>query len=277
MNVSPTLTVVGSINVDITLRVDHLPVPGETILATERHVYLGGKGANQAVAAARLGAEVVLIGAHGSDDHGDFALAELAGAGVDVRSVTTSPLPTGTAQIAVDADGENEIIVYSGANNDVRLPAPGWETSDVLLCQLELDPSIIETAVDAARGLVVINAAPARHLPTRTLEKADLVVVNELEWAALPELTGCRRVIVTAGGDGASLFEYGNRVLQVPAVKTDVVSTVGAGDAYTAALAVAFGSGYAAGAAMRVASAVGAAAVARPESQPPLARLQEYA
>lgn len=276
MTALPSLTVLGSINVDSVLRVPELPAPGETVLATERRTFLGGKGANQAVAAARLGAAVTMIGAVGADTDGAFSVEQLRLAGVRTELVVPTPsAPTGTAAITVDGAGENAIAVFPGANDLVALPVSMPDT-DVLLCQLEVDPTVVEDAVARSDAFVAINAAPARHLTPAALDRADLLVVNELEWAALPELTRCRRVVVTAGSSGASVFEHGRRVVSVPSVRAEVRNTVGAGDAFTAAVTIAFAAGLTAADALTTATHVGAAAVAHEASQPDLEPFASY-
>ncbi|MFJ3379290.1 PfkB family carbohydrate kinase [Curtobacterium sp. NPDC090217] len=272
----PSLAVVGSINVDSVLRVPELPAPGETVLATQRRTFLGGKGANQAVAAARLGAAVTMIGAVGADPDGAFAVEQLRLVGVRTELVTrTSAAPTGTAAITVDAAGENAIAVFPGANDLVGVPGALPE-SDVLLCQLEVDPAVVDEVVVRSRAFVAINAAPARRLAQATMDRADLLVVNELEWAALPELARCRRVVVTAGSSGASVFEHGRLVVHVPSVRAEVRNTVGAGDAFTAAVTIGFAAGLSAEDALATAAHVGAAAVAHEASQPELEPFTSY-
>lgn len=271
----PSVTVLGSINLDITHHASRLPGPGETVIASAKHAYLGGKGANQAVAIARMGGDVEMIGAVGRDDHGDFAYAELAAAGVVTRAVKRSNLPTGTAAITIDSDGENQIVVFPGANGDIALPFR-LPDSDVLLCQLEVDLETVERAVSQATGFVAINAAPALALSDATLHRADLMVVNELEWEALPQLQSCRHVVVTLGSKGALYYERGIQKKFVPAVPTAVSSSVGAGDAFTAAIALGFASGMPVREAMEAAAAVGAHAVSLPESQPALHQFLAY-
>ncbi|GAA3341096.1 ribokinase [Curtobacterium pusillum] len=266
----PSIAVLGSINVDTVFRVGELPAPGETVLADDRMTFLGGKGANQAVAAARLGADVTVIGTVGDDADGAFALARLRAAGVRTDLVArATDARTGTAAVAVDAAAENAIVVHPGANDRVTLPHRMPDV-DVLLCQLEVDPAVVDAAVARADGFVVVNAAPARRLDPATLDRADLVVVNELEWAALPELARCRRVVVTAGSEGAALVEHGERVLRVPAVRTAARNTVGAGDAFTAAVTIGFAIGLDPAEALATAAQVGASAVAQEASQPDL-------
>lgn len=271
----PSLTVLGSINIDRTYRVQKLPAPGETVLSTGVARYLGGKGANQAVAAARLGAATCLAGAVGNDSEGDFAIASLEVAGVNTGPVLRIDEPTGSALIAVDAQGENHIIVDPGANagRPGGCPLP---SSDVLLCQLEVDANMVEQAIAEAGGFVAINIAPATNLSEATLRRADLIVVNELEWEALPELRAHRRVVVTAGSSGASLYEDGTVQVHAPAWPVQVASTVGAGDAFVAAATIGFAAGLDAQTALDVAARVGAHAVSVAESQPPLKRYDAY-
>lgn len=271
----PPLSVIGSVNIDITHRVHALPFPGETVIATSRLTHLGGKGANQAAAAARLGAATTLYARIGDDEHGDFACAELARAGVDTSGVHRSGMPTGTAAIAVDDDGENLIIVDQGANAAFTEP-PAVPAGEALLCQLEVPLHMIQAAIEMASGFVAINAAPALGLPTDTLDRADLLIVNEHEWASLPELTRCRRVVVTAGSEGASVVEFGRRIAHAPAVRTRVVNTVGAGDAFSAAVTLGFAAGLDATDALRTAAAIGAHAVASDLSQPPFEHFEHY-
>jgi ribokinase len=272
----PSVTVLGSVNIDTVLTVARFPAPGETVIATSRVDQLGGKGANQAAAAARLGAATIMVGAVGDDAHGGFARRALSSAGVDPRHLQLAQAPTGSAAITVDDDGENQIVVHSGANEHLTLPSE-LPDSDVLLCQLEIRSALVEQAVEAARGFVCINAAPAVRLHIDAFRRADLIVVNSLEWEALSELVECDTVIVTEGESGASLYRRGTLVERVPAVRADVVNTVGAGDAYTAAVTLGIAGGLPAVEAMRVAASVGAFAVSVPESQPPLGRWADYA
>lgn len=275
----PSVTVLGSTNVDIVHRVDALPAPGETVLAWGVETFVGGKGANQAAAAARLGARTSLASAIGTDAHGRLAREGLLAAGVDLRHLAeVEDRPTGTATIAVDSAGENAIIVDVGANAVVTAPPPD-DAIDVLLCQLEVPVSVVEEAIQSTRArFVALNAAPATPVSTPTLQRVDLVVVNTAEWSALPQLRDHRCVVVTAGAHGAQVFEFGKPVLHVPAaVAPTVVNTVGAGDAFTAAVCVATATGFPIEFALRIAALVGADAVATQESQPSLLPLSTYA
>ena len=275
MSDGPALVVAGSLNLDLVAVASRLPRPGETVADGRFSRQAGGKGANQAAAAARLGGRVLMAGCVGGDSEGEFLVRELAGAGVDVSGVQRADAPTGTALILVDAGGENSIVVCPGAN--ALLDPDEVPLGDsALLIQLETPLSSVERLVGRARGLVVVNAAPARPLPDPLVGRVDLFVVNETEYAAMPELRRARRVAVTLGADGAALYERGTRLLQVPGVRTRVVNTVGAGDAFAAALTLALLEGDDERAAVEVACRVGAAAVASERSQPPLDPLRSY-
>ncbi|WP_424936084.1 MULTISPECIES: PfkB family carbohydrate kinase [Bacteria] len=271
-----SLAVVGSINVDLTARTERLPEPGETIGGGRLVREAGGKGANQAAAAARLGADVRMIGAVGSDSDGAWMREELGAAGVDTSAVRTSEEATGVALIVVDAAGENQIAVCEGANGDVSLAGVEFGAEEAVLAQLEISMDVVTELAEKARGYFALNAAPALPLPEAVLDRADLVIVNETEYALIPALRTARRVAVTYGADGAKLFENGAEVASAPAVKTVVANTVGAGDAFCAALTYALASGVVPERALAAACAVGAAAVADPRSQPRLAALDEY-
>lgn len=270
------LAVVGSINVDLTARAPRLPGPGETVGGGRLSREAGGKGANQAAAAARLGARVRMVGAVGPDQDGSWMLDELAAAGVDTTAVRRAAEPTGVALIVVDAEGENQIAVCEGANGEVSLDGVEFGSDEAVLAQLEISMDVISALAARAPGYLAVNAAPALELPASVVQRADLIIVNETEFALLPALRTARRVAVTYGGDGAALFEHGELVAQAPAVKTTVINSVGAGDAFCAALTIALASGVAPQRALTAACAVGAAAVADPRSQPRLASLEQY-
>jgi ribokinase len=230
--------VVGSTNVDLVLRLPSLPRPGETVLGDDLERLHGGKGANQAVALARLGAEVRFVSAVGSD--GQASVADLAAERVDVSQVRTVDGPTGVAVVMVEASGENSIVVAPGANRHVIAPAD--PDADVLLLSLEVP---LETVAEAARrssAPVVLNAAPAQPLTPELLADVDVLVVNETEWEAL----GRPRdgdVVVTLGAHGCRVLS-GGRSTDVPAVPVEVVDTTGAGDCFAAALAYGIASGW---------------------------------
>jgi ribokinase len=266
--------VLGSINIDLVASAPRLPNPGETLAGHGFRREAGGKGANQASAAAQLGAEVTMFGAVGADADGDLALDTLRAVGVDVAHVRRVAEPTGVALIVTDDAGENQIVVCAGANAEVGEPVD--HAFDVLIAQLEIPVAVVEAAFLATDAFTVLNASPARDLPDALVRRADLIVVNEHEYAAMDELRSARRVVVTYGSAGSALFENGERVEAVPAVAATVVNSVGAGDAYCAAVALGLAAGTEAHSALLTASAVGAAAVADPASQPVLLPLHDY-
>jgi ribokinase len=262
------IAVVGSINLDLVARCERLPQPGETVsdAVFERHP--GGKGANQAVAAARLGADVRFRGCVGGDDFGDAALTGLVeeGCRIDVEVVDA---PTGVAMILVDARGENQIVVAPGANaalgpGDVRV-----EADEALLCQLEIPSATVSSAAEHAKGFFCLNAAPAHPVAPEVLERADLVVVNSFEYEAL-DARSVRLAAVTLGSEGAMLVVDGRPVVR--ATPPDVVAVDGtaAGDAFTACLVVSRLEGREWDEALRRACIAGALAASRPGAQPSL-------
>ncbi|MDP9181315.1 MAG: ribokinase [Actinomycetota bacterium] len=235
--------VVGSTNVDLVLQVPALPAAGETVLSVDSRREAGGKGGNQAVALARLGAEVRFVSAVGDDADGRWSVELLAAEGVDVTDVATVDAPTGLAVVTVDATGENSIVVSQGAN--ALVAAPLHFDADVLLVSLEVPLSTIEQSVALARRLavpVVLNAAPAQALPAALLDDVDVLIVNEPEWATLGR-TATGRVVVTLGSQGCRVID-GGQERQVPAVPVEVVDTTGAGDCFAAALAYGIGLGH---------------------------------
>lgn len=272
----PDVAVVGSINVDLTAAVARLPAPGETIGGGTLRRAPGGKGANQAAAASRLGARTRVIGAVGADSDGDWMLRALAGAGVDVTGVRRAGSATGTALIAVDSGGENQIVVCPGANAEASIDGISFGRDETVLTQLELDMDLVSLLAKTVPGFLVVNASPARPLPAELVRRADLFVVNAAEYALAPELNGARLVAVTYGADGAALLERGHQVARAAAPRVTPVSTVGAGDGFCAALALGLRAGLAREEALRAACAVGAAAVLSPEAQPPFGRLDTY-
>ncbi|GGR70157.1 ribokinase [Nocardioides luteus] len=275
---SPELVVVGSINVDLTALVERLPAPGETVGGGRLRRDVGGKGANQAVAASRLGARVRMVGAVGADADGGWAVETIRSAGVDVEGVRIVDAATGTALIAVDEAGENQIVVCSGANALVEPGSIAVAPGEAVLMQVELSLGVVRAVAGMAPGFVAVNAAPARELPEDLVGRVDLFIVNESEYAAMPELRAARRVAVTYGASGAAMLTDGVEVARVPAPPVpEVVSTVGAGDAFSAALTLAILAGAEDEQALRTACAVGAAAVAHPSAQPPLDTLAAYA
>lgn len=277
MSAAPLLTVLGSINIDLTSSVSSFPRPGETVLAQTLVRELGGKGANQARAAARLTGRARMIGAVGNDPDGTFALEALSAAGVDVSGVLRGEQPTGSAMITVDRSGENTIVVNPGANHSLRADDCQLDQAEVLLCQLEIPIDCIAAAATRSTGFFAVNAAPAQPLPEAVVAASDLIIVNDTEYAALPELRTARYVAVTSGADGAAIYHGGELTTRVEAFPATVVNTVGAGDSFCAALTLCLARGDSEANALRTACAVGAAAVEDPRSQPDLDPLEHYA
>ncbi|MEZ2392156.1 ribokinase [bacterium RCC_150] len=273
----PAVTVVGSINLDIIATTDRLPTAGETIGSGVLSQQPGGKGANQAVAAARLGGSARMVGAVGGDGQGRVMLSSLSSAGVDVSDVAVlDGFATGTALIVVDRDGENQIVVCPGANSGFSLEGVSFSAEGAVLCQLEVGLPVVMEAARRASGFFALNAAPAMDLPAELLERCDLVIVNETEYELIPALAGAKLVAVTYGADGSAMFEHGVRVASAPSAAVTVANTIGAGDAFCAALVLALRSGLSYDSALAVANAVGADAVGDASSQPALGRLEEY-
>jgi ribokinase len=257
-----SLTIVGSINLDLVARVKALPRAGETLSGATLRRVSGGKGANQAVAAARLGADVRMVGCVGTDPYGQEALAGLRAAGVrlDVREVDA---PTGVAIILVADDGENVIVVVPGANAQVG----GFTVEGNVLCQLEIPDEALQEARGQAEWLCV-NAAPARPLPV----EADLVVANSYE----AEIVGEQPLLaVTIGAEGAFLLEHGREIGRARPPRVVAVDGTAAGDAFTACLAVALLEGREPEEALRRACAAGALAASRFGAQPSLPTADE--
>lgn len=274
---STPLTVVGSINLDITATASRLPTPGETVGGAVLRQQPGGKGANQAVAAARLAGTSRMVGAVGRDEAGRTLLDAMASAGVDVQDIAQVDAATGTALVLVDGEGENQIVVCPGANADVSVEGVSFAEEEAVLCQLEVDQDVVLEAARRTKGYFALNAAPAAPIIPELLERCDLVIVNETEYALIPALRTAPLVAVTYGGEGSAIFEHGERVAEAPAVRvTDIANTIGAGDAFCAALVLALRSGLEHSHALAVANAVGADAVRDASSQPALKSLEHY-
>lgn len=266
--------VLGSLNVDLVTRVERQPRPGETLLGEGLERYAGGKGGNQAVAAAAAGAQVRMVGAVGSDEPGSAYVTRLVERGVDVSGVAVVEGPSGHALITVDDAGENAIVVIPGANahvDELALQSLGdLGPGDVLLVQLEVPLPTVASAVRHAahRGArVVLNVAPYATLPLDVLAVADPAVANEHEAAALADVGGSpRSLLVTFGAKGAAWD--GQSAPAVPVDAADVVDTTGAGDAFCGALAAALVRGADRATALEVALAAGARAVRHTGAQP---------
>ena len=218
-----------------------------------------------------------MIGAVGDDASGRLMLESLSGAGVDTTDVAVlDGDATGTALIVVDRDGENQIVVCPGANSGFSLEGVEFGPDETVLCQLEVGLPVVLEAARRSSGFFVLNAAPAMDLPAELLERCDLVIVNETEYELIPALAEAKLVAVTYGKDGSAMFEHGRRVAEAPASAVTVANTIGAGDAFCAALVLALRAGLDYSTALAVANAVGADAVGDPSSQPALAPLEEY-
>ncbi|MHB9856886.1 ribokinase [Streptomyces sp. YIM S03343] len=283
------LLVVGSANADLVIGVERRPAAGETVLGSDLAVHPGGKGANQAVAAARLGARTALLARVGDDAHGRLLLDSQRAAGVDTVGVLVGGAPTGVALITVDPSGDNSIVVSPGANGrltpeDIRAAAGLFHASRVVSAQLEIP---LETVVEVVRSLApgsrfVLNPSPPRPLPAEILAACDPLIVNEHEakvilgetctgeepkdWARMLLATGPKSVVVTLGSQGA-LVASSSGAERVPSVKVEAVDTTGAGDSFTAALAWKLGAGATLAEAAAYAARVGAAAVTKQGAQ----------
>lgn len=278
------ISVFGSANMDLVAYTGRAPALGETVTGHAFRTIPGGKGANQAVAAARAGARTAFIGAVGDDAFGPQIRAALADAGVDVSRLRTVPGPSGIAHIVVEDSGGNSIIVIPGANGTVTGPAEDdvavIRRSAALLLQLELPMDAVVAAARAARAsgrerpAVVLTPAPARELPAELLQAVDLIVPNEHEAAAItgetdPEkalaalLATVPEAVVTLGGEGALYGSRGSAPVHVPAFKVEATDTTAAGDTFAGALAVARTEGMPPERALRFASAAAALSVQR--------------
>ena len=266
----PSLTVVGSINLDLVATVPRLPRPGETLTGARLDHVPGGKGANQAVAAARLGADVRFVGAVGDDDFGSRAISELRASGVDLSGLLHVDTPTGIALILVDDSGENQIVVVPGANHALDAATVGVGEPDALVCQLETLDEPIEAALRGSDAFFCLNAAPARPVPAPILERADLIVANSLELEALGSSPMGALFALTLGAEGALLLEDGVEVARATPPSVEAVDGTAAGDAFTACLVVSLVEGRERADALRRACAAGAIAASRPGAQPSL-------
>jgi ribokinase len=263
-----SLTVVGSVNLDLVARCSRLPRPGETVQATRLDRVPGGKGANQAVAAARLDAAVRMVGRVGDDAFADEALQGLLDAGVelDVPRVDTG---TGVALIQVDDAGETQITVVPGANASLGPDDVAVGGHEAVLCQLEIPDATVAAVAEQATGFFALNAAPARPVAPEVLSRADLVIVNPYEYEQLDRRRP-RVVALTLGADGAVLLRDGCEVAKARPPAVEVVDGTGAGDAFSACLVVSLLEGRNEAEALARACAAGALAASRFGAQPSL-------
>ena len=286
------IVVVGSANLDLVVAVDQIPLAGETVMGGDLRRIPGGKGANQAVAAARLGRQVALVGRVGDDEGGAILRSALHDDGVDISEFRTiQGVPSGVALISVADDGDNAIVVSPGANSqlsaaDIRAVATVLAEAAVVLLQLEVPIDAVTEAARLAGGTVVLNPAPALEgqLPADLMDETDIIVPNQTELATLTGYDGvvdaetavdlARRlpvdaVVVTLGAQGA-LVVQGGSALHITAAEVDPVDTTAAGDSFCAALADALVGGATVSEATRWAVRVGAATTLRPGAQPSL-------
>lgn len=254
-----SVLVVGSLNMDLVAQVQGMPRIGETIIGHSFDMMMGGKGANQAVAAARLGSKVAMIGCFGSDAFGDTMRAMLSREQIDTDGIRKAEnVSSGTAVIVVDQEGDNSIIVVPGANSqlkteDVDRHLELFEACDVVVLQMEIPPDVVLHSIETAKKLgktVILNLAPMRPLPAAALANVDYLIVNEVE---AEELTGislpafeslaagldalpCKHVVLTLGADGAAHICDG-QIDRFPAYRVKAVDTTGAGDSFVGAFA----------------------------------------
>lgn len=272
------IAVVGSVNLDLVTRLEKLPAPGETLSARGFERVPGGKGANQALAARRLGAQVRLLAAVGDDQLADDALALLRAEGVDTGQVTRMPgTPTGLAMIEVDDSGETTIVVVPGANAALRIDPNQVTDARAVLTVLEVPDEAVSAAAAGAREFFAINAAPARPIPPDALARADLIVVNRAEYPKIPGLENARLVAITLGADGAVLLRNGTQVSTSAAPVVTAVDGTAAGDAFTATLVLGLVRGDDETHALGAACAAGALTASRPGAQPSLPTADELA
>ncbi|MEU5719011.1 ribokinase [Streptomyces sp. NPDC020403] len=276
------IAVLGSTNMDLVAYVPRAPGRGETVTGRELRTVPGGKGANQAVAAARAGGDVLMIGAVGTDEYGSRLRANLEHAGVDTDLLHTAAGPSGTAHIVVDDEGANAIVVIPGANGTVTSLGPGETAAiaaaDLLLLQLELPLTAVTEGARSARSRgvrTILTPSPVQPLPSRLLDCVDLLVPNEHEAAAL---SGCGEphaaaemllrqvpeVVITLGPKGCLYAARGGEAVLFPAPGVTAVDTTGAGDTFVGTLAVALGEGRPMPEALAWASSAAALCVQRP-------------
>lgn len=290
--------VVGSINMDLVVRAGRLPAAGETVLGGRAEQHAGGKGANQAVAAARLGAGVELIGAIGDDEHGPSLVRTLRRHGVDVDYVETrSGAATGVAFITSDLAGENTIVVASGANAEVSPQQvdrcrDAIESCCLTAAVLEVPVETVGHAAEiaaASGSMFLLNAAPALHLPPALLRRVDVLVANQLEAAVLSDHTGAdlgtvmravmtlgpKCAIITLGGGGVLVEDRAHGMRRIPAIDVEPVDTVGAGDCFCGALAARLSLGEDIDTAARFACVAAGLATTRAGAIPGMPSLQE--
>lgn len=295
------ILVIGSLNIDMVMKVDHMPTVGETILCDGMKLVAGGKGANQACAAGRLGTDVTMLGAIGNDSHGEMQRDSLQRSGVDVSGlITKERVSTGTAFITVNKEGNNSIVVVQGANaqftpEDIEAHRDLLEECEIVILQLEIPMDTVLYAVKLARTLgktVILDPAPVpEHFPEELYQYVDIIKPNESELSRLTGIAdtqnhleeavqivkdhGVKNVLVTLGGDGVYLDTENEPPVHIPAKKVEVVDTTAAGDSFTAALAAMLLEGKTLKEAAEFANQVSAIVVTREGAQDSIPTLQE--
>ena len=270
MNKRVSIAVIGSINLDIVATVKDFPKPGETVTNATVKRFPGGKGANQALAAHRLGAKVFMVGRVGNDPIAEEALLGLRAENVDTRFCRSlDKFATGLAMIVVNSAGENQIVVAPGANAAFEADQLELPQTDAYIAQLEVPIATILKAARHHRNFFCLNAAPAKPVPHELLEHVDLLVVNEIEARMLgKELDTFKGMLAsTLGANGAILSRHGKEIARALPPRVDVVDTTGAGDAFTAALTVALVGGMEPREALEQACTVGALATTKMGAQ----------
>lgn len=277
------IVVVGSANTDLVVSVPRIPAPGETVLGGDVQTIPGGKGANQAVAAARLGGQVAFIARVGADGYGEVAIAGYQREGIDTRYVLPTPgVPSGIALIAVGPEGQNSIVVAPGANahlsgKDIEAASDAFDTADVIVISLEISDEAVTAAINAGhqRGkIVILNPAPARQLPAELLSHVAILTPNETEQAQLGGretlVALISQAVITTLGERGAEIATATGIEHIPTRTVTAVDTVAAGDCFTGALAVELAAGHTLADAVRFANTAAALKVTRPGAQPGL-------
>jgi len=239
---APRIAVVGSINADLVVQMPKLPGRGETVRSSEPLWFPGGKGANQAVAAARMGGQVIMYGAVGHDSPGEMCLASLLASEVDIAAIAKVSSATSTALVMVEHSGENQIVVTDGANQRVFVDSQAIAAADAVIVQFEIPEEILIQAGKASTGIFCVNAAPVREMSEELAELIDVLIVNEIEFSQLGKPTH-GLVLVTAGANDAAAYQDGKIIAKCTPPKVEAIDTVGAGDTFVGAFMVAFASG----------------------------------
>jgi len=268
-----TIAVIGSVNLDLVATVKKLPEPGETVTDAELSRFPGGKGANQALAAQRLGSDAKLIACVGDDAAAVEAQTLLLEGGVDLSGVqSVADLPTGIAMIAVAPSGENHIVVAPGANRALTPDVLSVPVADALICQLEVPVDTVAAAARSFDGFLCVNLAPAMHVDVEILQRADLIIVNEVEasWYGDSLSAASGMIATTVGAAGATITKNGEDIAFAKPPRIEAVDTTAAGDTFTAALTVALVEGQEPQQALEFACAAGAAACTKLGAQPSL-------